>query len=108
MSLALVLVSILAVWRATHFLHAEDGPWKLAVKLRNTLREARFGGPFECFYCLSLWVSAPVSALLANGWSDGMLLWLGLSGGAIVIERVLPAEARYFEDAEAPDEERRP
>ncbi len=41
MSLALVLVSIFAVWRATHLLHAEDGPWKLAVKLRNTLRERR-------------------------------------------------------------------
>jgi hypothetical protein len=108
MSLALVLVGMFAVWRATHFLHAEDGPWKLAAKLRNAASGGIFAGPFECFYCLSLWVSVPVSALLANGWSDGILLWLGLSGGAIALERVLPAEARYFEDAEASNEERQP
>ena len=54
-----LLLGILGVWRVTHLLHAEDGPWKLLYKLRAILGRTLLGQLFDCFYCLSLWISAP-------------------------------------------------
>jgi hypothetical protein len=36
-SLLLLLVGILAVWRVTHLIHAEDGPWQALTLLRRRL-----------------------------------------------------------------------
>ena len=36
-------VATLAVWRLTHLLHAEDGPFDLCVRLRHLLGEGFFG-----------------------------------------------------------------
>jgi hypothetical protein len=43
---------------------------------------------FECFYCLSLWVAFPFGWLLGESIAERFLLWLALSGGAIVVERL--------------------
>jgi hypothetical protein len=54
-----------------------------------------------CFYCLSLWVSAPVAAVIGSGTLERVALWLALSAGAILLERVSawasPAPAVYYE-----------
>ena len=57
------LISALAVWRATHLLHAEDGPWDVFLRLRRLSGEGMIGRLFDCFYCLSLWVAAPFALL---------------------------------------------
>ena len=33
-----VVVSLLAVWRVTHLLHVESGPWDLLAALRRRAR----------------------------------------------------------------------
>jgi hypothetical protein len=96
--LAELLVGVLAVWRVTHLLQAEDGPWDLSLRLRRALGHGVWGRLLDCLYCLSLWVSLPVALLLAGGLREGILLWLALSGGAIVLHRLLPAEATWKED----------
>jgi hypothetical protein len=40
----------------------------------------------DCFYCLSLWIAAPL-ALLTNHWREWPILWLALSGAACLLER---------------------
>ncbi|MBF6594535.1 MAG: DUF1360 domain-containing protein [Thermaceae bacterium] len=88
MSLEAILLGTLAVWRVTHLLQAEDGPWNLGLRLRQAAESGFWGQLLDCFYCLSLWVAVPVSLLLAPGWREGVLLWLGLSGGAILLQRL--------------------
>ncbi len=96
-------IGILAVWRITHLFHAEDGPWDMLVRLRRLAGAGFWGSLLDCFYCLSLWVAAPFAVWLGEGWKERILLWLALSGGASLLERltrdknVVPP-AQYFED----------
>ena len=83
-----LLVGILVVWRITHFIQVEDGPWQVLLVLRRFLRARGWRGPLECFYCLSLWVAPIVALSVGREWSYRALLWPALSGGAILLERV--------------------
>ena len=98
MELAPLLAGILAVWRVTHLLHAEEGPWDLSVRLRRAAGDGFWGRLLDCFYCLSLWVALPIALLIGSGLAPKFVLWLGLSGGAIALDRALPADASYRED----------
>jgi len=104
--LGTLAVGVLCVWRVTHLLAAEDGPWQSVARLRRWAGGGTLGELMDCFYCLSLWVAAPVAALLAEGWRTGVPLWLALSGGAILLDRATdrPTPAIYHEDPEDPDE----
>lgn len=96
-------LAALACWRLTHLLWAEDGPWRGIARWRERLpRDAATGLPWlvGCFYCLSLWVAVPVTALAwlalpvppagtAQAVATAVLGWLGLSGAAISLERLL-------------------
>jgi hypothetical protein len=41
----------------------------------------------DCFYCLSLWIAAPVAGVIGATPTERVLLWLAASGGAILVER---------------------
>lgn len=84
----MVIVGSLAVWRLTHLLHAEAGPGQLLERLRVGAGVGLLGQVLGCFYCLSLWVAAPIALLIAEVWRDQLLLWLALSACAILLERV--------------------
>jgi len=96
-------IGVLGVWRVTHLLNAEDGPWRLFARGRRMVGDGFWGRLLDCFYCLSLWTSAPFALLLGGRWSERCLLWLALSAGAILLERVTSREglvlsAPYFEE----------
>ena len=102
-----LIIGTLSVWRVTHLLAAEDGPWQVMVRLRRHAGEGFFGELLDCFYCLSIWIAVPVAVLIGEGWRERVLLWLALSGGAILLERATarfePVPARYIEDVEDDD-----
>jgi len=81
-------ISILAVWRVTHLLQAEDGPWDVIVLIRRSLGNGFFGSLMDCFYCLSIWVALPLGLYFGTGWLEKILLWLAISGGAILLEKI--------------------
>lgn len=83
-----LLLAVLAVWRVTHLLHAEDGPWDAVARLRGWAGDGFVGSMMDCFYCASLWVALPAAALLGTGWQHFVLLWPALSAAAITLERV--------------------
>lgn len=89
-------LGILTVWRVTHFLNAEDGPWDVFVRLRRMVGEGFLGALLDCFYCLSVWIAAPIAYWLGEGWKEQLLLWPALSAGAILLER-LTSERRTGE-----------
>lgn len=100
-----LILGILCVWRITHLIHAEDGPWHLVVSMRRAAGNGFWGTLLDCFYCLSLWVSVPFAYVIGETLTEQLLLWLALSAGAILVERgahreedILPAP--IIEDVE--------
>jgi hypothetical protein len=82
-----LVLGILGVWRVTHLLHAEDGPWDLLVRFRRSVGSGFWGGLLDCFYCLSLWIAIPFAWFCGQGWNERLLLWPALSGAAILLEK---------------------
>jgi hypothetical protein len=103
-----LVIGTLVVWRATHLLQAEDGPWDLVVRLRRAAGQGFFGKLLDCFNCLSVWIALPLAIGLGDGWLDRLLLWPAFSAAAILAERVTlrtapPASPWYQEDPETDD-----
>lgn len=99
-----MVVGVLAVWRVTHFVHAEDGPGNVVAGFRRRAGDGFWGRLLGCFYCLSTWVSAPFAVVLSRSAVETIIMWLALSGGAILLHRVTEREAtvlaNYVEDRE--------
>ena len=97
-----LVLGALSVWRITHLLQAEDGPWDLMVRFRRAAGNGFIGSLLDCFNCCSLWVAIPFAVFLAANWSQSVLLWLSFSAGAILLEGIIgggqtPPPATYFE-----------
>ena len=80
-------VALLAVWRITHLLAAEDGPWEIIVWLRRKAGATILGKLMDCFYCLSIWVSIPFCFYVVQGVTNRIVVWLALSGAASLLYR---------------------
>ena len=108
-SLYWLLLAVLTVWRITHLLTEEDGPWDVVVGLRRRAGRGFWGRLLDCSYCLSLWVAVPLAAILARTVVEGLLLWPALSAGALLLERATSStdaalpELAYHENEEVPD-----
>ena len=85
LSFVVLVLAAFAVWRLTHLLVHEAGPAALFDRLRSLRGLAPLLG---CFYCTSLWTALPAALWLGEGPAEWALLCLGLSGTAIVIERL--------------------
>ena len=93
-----LLLAILGVWRITHLLQAEDGPWGIVLRLRRFAGNGFWGELLDCFYCLSLWIAAPFALELGTEWKERLLLWPALSGAAILLERVTASPVAAFSE----------
>ncbi len=81
------VLATLAAWRLTHLLVREDGPAQLLVRLRLVMGQGLWGQMFDCFYCMSLWVAAPISMWFAESVAETVLACLAISGAACLFER---------------------
>jgi hypothetical protein len=103
-----LLLGVLAVWRFTHLLQAEDGPAGLIATLRRKAGAGFWAELLDCFYCLSLWIALPVACWVGKSTTERTLLWFAISAGAILLERSTAPQAGwsaplYFEDKEESD-----
>ena len=96
------VVAALAVWRLSHLLAAEDGPWDVIVRLRRGLGTTNWGKLMDCFYCLSIWISVPFAFFVANGTLDRFVVWLALSGAASLANK-FSQEPVIFEPLDGKD-----
>jgi hypothetical protein len=96
------IISALSVWRLTHLLTKEDGPFDLFFRLRQKVGAVFFGHLLDCFYCLSIWLALPFAIGLGTNLKEVFLLWLALSGAACLLEQGTTkgetAKVTYFED----------
>jgi hypothetical protein len=81
------LVAALAVWRLTHLLTQEDGPWEVLKKARLGLGSGMLGKLASCFYCLSIWVALPFAWFVGGSFVEMAVAWWALSGAAVLLER---------------------
>jgi len=99
------ILATLAVWRVTHLIAAEDGPFQLLVWVRGKAGHGFWGTLLDCFYCLSMWIAIPFALWMSGSRGQKLLVWLSLSAAAIllnrVIDRVAPDPPAYFEEPEA-------
>jgi hypothetical protein len=82
-------------------LNVEEGPFALAAQLRARAGEGFVGAALDCFYCLSLWLAAPLAAVIGADWPGRLLLWPALSGAACLLEQATtstPLPAMIYED----------
>lgn len=98
MSPLLLFAGILATWRVTHLITAEDGPSNVVARLRQAAGNGFLGDVMDCFYCSSMWVAFPMAYWVGSSWAARGVAWLALSGGAILVERLVP-ERRTSHDA---------
>lgn len=93
----------LAVWRITHLLGKEDGPFNIIFLMRKKAGAGFFGSLLDCFYCLSIWIALPFGIWLGITWWEKFLIWLALSGAACLLEQATTKNdtdktATYHED----------
>ncbi|HEY7171754.1 MAG TPA: DUF1360 domain-containing protein [Vicinamibacterales bacterium] len=81
------VIAALAAWRLTHLLAAEDGPADVIVRARARLGDGVLGRLLDCFYCLSLWVAAPMAFIVCRDPLERLVTWIALSGAACLFER---------------------
>jgi hypothetical protein len=98
-------IGALAVWRITHMLAHEDGPWEVVLHLRQAAGSGLIASVMDCFNCLSVWVALPFAFALADGWGEFILLWFALSGAAILAQRATAPPAPWFKEEPTPDME---
>jgi hypothetical protein len=105
MHIYFLILGVLGVWRVTHLLCEEAGPAQIFSRLRQLSGRGFWGQLLQCFYCMSVWVAAPFALLLEQTWKQRALLWLALSGAAILLERFSTSQSQipqgfYVEEME--------
>jgi hypothetical protein len=81
-------ILVIAVWRLTHLIGAEDGPFDLIIKLRKLLGTSFFGKLMDCFYCLSIWIGLLAAWYVGNNVEEIIILCLYYSGSSILLEKL--------------------
>lgn len=92
--LIVVMLSMLAVWRATYMLQQETGPLEIFTKLQAWFWKdpVRLGGlkdGLRCFYCTSVWISFFAALIVEhNNLGYFMIYWFAISAGAIFLNEL--------------------
>jgi Protein of unknown function (DUF1360) len=98
----LFITVCLTVWRITHLLSKEDGPWDMIFKLRKAVGAGFFGNLLDCFYCLSIWIALPFGLWLGHLWWEKLLQWMAISAVACLLEQATTKDnnqtPHYHED----------
>jgi hypothetical protein len=92
MNVIAFIAAVLAVWRVTHLLVEEHGPWDVMARLRRGAAAVGLERLVNCFYCASVWIAVPFALLLTTRWRELVLVVPALSGGAILLERATQKE----------------
>jgi hypothetical protein len=82
-------LAVLATWRLSRLVAFEDGPWEVVARARRRAGNGMLGHLMDCPYCLSLWFAAPLALALDTTLPGWVLAWLGVSGGASLVEKVV-------------------
>ena len=80
-------LSALAVYRVAFAVAREDGPWDVFRRLRAMATNSPAGRLVTCLNCLSVWISLPLAAFIAERWVERVIAWWALSGAVVLLDR---------------------
>ena len=92
------ILATLVTWRITHLIAKEDGPGQIIFFIRKWLGQGFWGQLTDCFNCLSIWVAAPLAFFTGESAALRIMVWLSLSGAAMIIEKYLPEPLTLVEE----------
>jgi hypothetical protein len=81
-------ILVVVVWRLTHLIGGEDGPFEIIIKMRKLAGSSFLGKLMDCFYCLSIWIGLGVAFYAGNGAEEIIILTLYYSGASILLEKL--------------------
>jgi len=82
------LLLVIVVWRLTHLISTEDGPFDSIIKLRKWVGNSFFGKLMDCFYCLSIWIGLACACFAGRSITELIMLTLYYSGASILLEKL--------------------
>lgn len=87
-----IVLSMLAVWRATYMLQEETGPFGIFNKFQawfwspNVVRRGGLKDGLRCFNCTSVWISLLATiAIQREDIGLFIITWLAIAAGAMLI-----------------------
>lgn len=81
--------AILGTWRVAHLVAREDGPFDVVVRVRSRAGDGEVGALMDCPHCLGVWIALPFAWWLSDTWGGFGVAWLGVSGGASFLQRLV-------------------
>jgi hypothetical protein len=75
-------ITVLAIWRLSHMLRSESGPWDVFIRIREKLGDSMPGRAMDCCACSSIWLSPIVFVPLI------VRILLALSALAMFTEKI--------------------
>jgi hypothetical protein len=97
------VLCILAAWRLTHLIVAEDGPWDIVVRVRARLGDSMAGRIMDCFYCSSVWIAVPFAFVMTRDILGWLVSWLAISGAASLLEQATNREINRAHSSRSPE-----
>lgn len=86
-----LLIGPIVIWRMTHMMQEENGPFAVFARIRAFLAShtsGKAGGideGYNCFKCLSVWLSIVYALPLSDSLGQWVAITLFLSGVAIFL-----------------------
>lgn len=91
-----ILLAILATYRVARMLAMEEGPLGIFAKFREHIDPQQttwIGRGINCPLCIGFYVAIVIAILLPFAtWSELILQWLGIAGGATILHLVLESK----------------
>jgi len=87
-NIEIYFIMTIIVWRLTHLLSNEDGPFDIIIRFRKLLGDSFWGKLMDCFYCLSIWVGLISACIVSTNLKEVVGLTLYYSGAAILVEKI--------------------
>ena len=81
-------VIVIVVWRVTHLVSSEDGPFEIIFRVRKLFGNSFMGKLMDCFYCLSIWTGLIFAFMFGTYYFEVIILCLYYSGAAILLEKL--------------------
>lgn len=89
------VAALLAVYRLTRIIVAEEGPFGLLAHVQGWAalhQRSWVGRGLGCFLCVSFWLAGGAALLLPGlVWNERVLAWGGIAGACVVLWKWLRA-----------------
>ena len=89
MELQYFVVLSFCVYRISHLLSQEDGPFNFVINFRKLFGKSQLGQLMDCFFCISIWISFILSFIFVKDTIGNILMeGFAISGAAVAIHKL--------------------